>query len=43
MHDPKQAAEELSRAVLELGCIGVMLNDFQSSGADGNVSQAFVT
>jgi 2,3-dihydroxybenzoate decarboxylase len=38
MHDPKQAAEELSRAVIELGCVGVMLNDFQSSGPDGNVS-----
>ncbi|KAJ6617709.1 2,3-dihydroxybenzoate decarboxylase [Mycena sp. CBHHK59/15] len=36
MHDPKQAAEELSRAVIELGCVGVMLNDFQSSGPDGN-------
>lgn len=37
MHNPKQAAEELSRAVIELGCVGVMLNDFQSSGPDGNV------
>ncbi|KAJ7067501.1 2,3-dihydroxybenzoate decarboxylase [Mycena amicta] len=36
MHDPKQAAEELSRAVIELGCVGIMLNDFQSSGPDGN-------
>ncbi|KAJ6458913.1 2,3-dihydroxybenzoate decarboxylase [Mycena vitilis] len=36
MHDPKQAAEELARAVVELGCVGVMLNDFQSSGPDGN-------
>ncbi|KAF8202616.1 2,3-dihydroxybenzoate decarboxylase, partial [Mycena galopus ATCC 62051] len=36
MHDPKQAAQELSRAVIELGCVGVMLNDFQSSGPDGN-------
>ncbi|KAF7320697.1 Amidohydrolase family protein [Mycena chlorophos] len=36
MHDPQQAADELTRAVLELGCVGVMLNDFQSSGADGN-------
>ncbi|KAJ7075599.1 hypothetical protein B0H15DRAFT_791669 [Mycena belliarum] len=36
MHDPKQAAEELTRAVVELGCVGVMLNDFQSSGQDGN-------
>ncbi|KAJ7790841.1 2,3-dihydroxybenzoate decarboxylase [Mycena olivaceomarginata] len=38
MHDPKQAAEELSRAVIELGCVGVMLNDFQSSGLDGNTT-----
>jgi len=36
MHDPKQAAEELARAVVELGCVGVMINDFQSSGPDGN-------
>ncbi|KAF7312922.1 Amidohydrolase family protein [Mycena kentingensis (nom. inval.)] len=36
MHDPKQAAEELTRAVVELGCVGVMLNDFQSSGSDGD-------
>ncbi|KAJ7873618.1 hypothetical protein B0H14DRAFT_3558295, partial [Mycena olivaceomarginata] len=32
MHDPKQAEAELSRAVIELGCVG----DFQSSGPDGN-------
>ncbi|KAK7026333.1 amidohydrolase family protein [Favolaschia claudopus] len=36
MHDPKQAVRELTRAVVELGCVGVMLNDFQSSGPDGN-------
>ncbi|KAJ7277884.1 2,3-dihydroxybenzoate decarboxylase [Mycena rebaudengoi] len=36
MHDPYQAAEELARAVTTLGCVGVMLNDFQSSGPDGN-------
>ncbi|KAJ7463673.1 2,3-dihydroxybenzoate decarboxylase [Mycena latifolia] len=36
MHNPKQAAEELSRAVVELGCVGVMLNDFQNSGPDGS-------
>ncbi len=39
MHHPKQAAEELTRAVIELGCVGVMLNDFQSSGVDGNVRE----
>ncbi|KAJ7637779.1 amidohydrolase family protein [Mycena rosella] len=38
MHDPKQAAKELSRAVIELGCVGVMINDFQSSGPDGNTT-----
>ncbi|KAJ7672017.1 hypothetical protein B0H17DRAFT_881005, partial [Mycena rosella] len=37
-HDPKQAAKELSRAVIELGCVGVMINDFQSSGPDGNTT-----
>ncbi|KAJ7256594.1 amidohydrolase family protein [Mycena rebaudengoi] len=36
MHDPNQAAEELTRAVNTLGCVGVMLNDFQSNGPDGN-------
>ncbi|KAF7358692.1 Amidohydrolase family protein [Mycena sanguinolenta] len=38
MHDAKQAAKELTRAVIELGCVGVMLNDFQSSGPDGSTS-----
>src|SRR5579871_4300808 len=28
MHDPKQAAEELKRAVKELGLLGAILNDF---------------
>jgi 2,3-dihydroxybenzoate decarboxylase len=36
MHRPAQAAEELRRAVKELGCCGVILNDWQSTGADGN-------
>ncbi|KAJ7622135.1 2,3-dihydroxybenzoate decarboxylase [Roridomyces roridus] len=36
MHDAKQAAEELTRAVIQLGCVGVMLNDFQSSGPNGD-------
>jgi 2,3-dihydroxybenzoate decarboxylase len=31
MHDPKQAAQELERAVRELGMIGVILNDFQEA------------
>jgi 2,3-dihydroxybenzoate decarboxylase len=30
MHDPKQAATELKRAVKELGFLGAILNDFQS-------------
>jgi 2,3-dihydroxybenzoate decarboxylase len=36
MHRPAQAAEELRRAVKELGCCGVILNDWQSTGGDGN-------
>jgi 2,3-dihydroxybenzoate decarboxylase len=31
MHDPKQAAQELKRAVTELGLLGCMLNDFQEA------------
>jgi 2,3-dihydroxybenzoate decarboxylase len=31
MHDPKQAAEELKRAVKELGLLGAILNDFQEA------------
>ncbi|KAF2740576.1 amidohydrolase 2 [Polyplosphaeria fusca] len=37
MHDSEQASEELKRCWNELkGFVGVMLNDFQSSGPDGN-------
>jgi len=36
MHDPKEAAAEATRCVRELGFCGVILNDFQSSGPDGN-------
>src|SRR5271155_1005570 len=36
MHRPAQAAEELRRAVRQLGCCGVILNDWQSTGEDGN-------
>lgn len=32
MHDPFQAAEELERAVKELGFFGGLVNDFQSTG-----------
>ena len=35
MHDPKQAAQELRRAVTELGLKGAIINDFQSAGPDG--------
>ena len=35
MHDAHQAAEELRRCVTELGLKGVILNDFQSAGQDG--------
>ena len=31
MHDPKQAAQELERAIKELGLYGVILNDFQEA------------
>ena len=37
MHDPAQAAQELRRCMLEKkGFVGVLLNDFQSAGEDGN-------
>ncbi|KAF2466908.1 uncharacterized protein BDR25DRAFT_71479 [Lindgomyces ingoldianus] len=37
MHDPAQAGEELKRCWNELvGFVGVILNDFQSAGTDGN-------
>jgi 2,3-dihydroxybenzoate decarboxylase len=31
MHDPHQAAQELKRAVQELGLLGAILNDFQEA------------
>ena len=37
MHDPEQASVELKRCWTELkGFVGVILNDFQSAGSDGN-------
>ena len=37
MHDAKQAAGELERCMKsKQGFVGVLLNDFQSSGPDGN-------
>jgi predicted TIM-barrel fold metal-dependent hydrolase len=42
MHDPKQAAEELTRCMTKKkGFVGVLLNDFQSSGQDGNTMLFF--
>src|ERR1700710_1145618 len=42
MHDPKQAAEELTRCMTEKqGFVGVLLNDFRSSGPDGNTMLFF--
>jgi 2,3-dihydroxybenzoate decarboxylase len=35
MHDPKSAALEARRAIKELGFHGLLVNDFQSTGADG--------
>jgi predicted TIM-barrel fold metal-dependent hydrolase len=36
MHRPAQAAQELRRAVKELGLVGAILNDWQATGEDGN-------
>jgi 2,3-dihydroxybenzoate decarboxylase len=36
MHDPRQAAEELRRAVKELGLKGAIINDYQSAGEMGD-------
>lgn len=36
MHDPKQAAGELRRVVKEYGFKGVLVNDTQRAGADGD-------
>ncbi|QKX54955.1 uncharacterized protein TRUGW13939_02045 [Talaromyces rugulosus] len=35
MHDPKSAALEARRAIKELGFHGLLVNDFQSTGNDG--------
>lgn len=35
MHDPRQAAQELRRSIIELGLKGAIINDFQSAGPDG--------
>lgn len=42
MHDPWQAAAELTRCMTKKkGFVGVLLNDFQSSGPDGNAMLFF--
>ena len=43
MHDPSQAAQELRRAVKELGMFGGLVNDFQSTGSDGSGKEYFDT
>ena len=42
MHNPHQAAEELERAVKQLGFFGGLVNDFQSTG-DGTTKEYFDT
>ncbi|KAK9900868.1 amidohydrolase family protein [Cystobasidium minutum MCA 4210] len=37
MHDPAQAAQEVTRAIKELGMCGVIINDFQNVGDDNGV------
>jgi 2,3-dihydroxybenzoate decarboxylase len=36
MHNATTAAQELRRAVNELGFLGALLNDYQQSGADNS-------
>lgn len=43
MHDPQQAATELTRCVKELGMFGGLVNDFQSTGEDGTGKEYFDT
>ncbi|RDL42446.1 uncharacterized protein BP5553_02425 [Venustampulla echinocandica] len=43
MHSPVQAAQELRRAVKELGMFGGLVNDFQSTGEDGSGKEYFDT
>jgi 2,3-dihydroxybenzoate decarboxylase len=43
MHDPHQAAQELTRAVKELGMFGGLVNDFQSTGVDGSGKEYYDT
>jgi 2,3-dihydroxybenzoate decarboxylase len=43
MHSAKDAAEELRRAVKDLGMFGAMINDFQSKGANAKEKVYFDT
>ncbi|KAF2243392.1 amidohydrolase-like protein 2 [Trematosphaeria pertusa] len=43
MHNAKDAANELRRAVQQLGMFGGLVNDFQSKGADGEEKVYFDT
>ncbi|KAH7117717.1 amidohydrolase-like protein 2 [Dendryphion nanum] len=43
MHNAQDAADELKRAVKELGMFGGLVNDFQSKGADGQEKVYFDT
>jgi 2,3-dihydroxybenzoate decarboxylase len=43
MHSPEQAAQELTRAVKELGMFGGLVNDFQSVGEDGSGREFYDT
>ena len=36
MHDPLVAAQELNRAVKELGFLGALVNDYQQAGTADN-------
>ncbi|KAH7412192.1 amidohydrolase-like protein 2 [Phaeosphaeria sp. MPI-PUGE-AT-0046c] len=43
MHNARDAADELRRAVKELGMFGAMINDFQSTGVDAEEKVYFDT
>lgn len=43
MHDPHVAVEEPRRAVRELVMFGGLVNDFQSSGSEGEIKEYFDT
>jgi 2,3-dihydroxybenzoate decarboxylase len=43
MHDPQQAAGELTRAVKQLGMFGGLVNDFQSTAEDASGKEYYDT